>query len=71
MMLEQAGLGKQNRDGMDPEMEEALNLWHSAVLTNGAENNSRCSQALHTGFAVVLCRVRLQRCTSRTALDVC
>ncbi|KAI6649553.1 Tigger transposable element-derived protein 4 [Oopsacas minuta] len=33
--LEQASLGKRKRDGKDPEVEEALNLWFSAVLTKG------------------------------------
>ena len=33
--LEQTGLGKRKRDGKDPEVEEALNLWFSAVLTKG------------------------------------
>ncbi|KAI6654631.1 Tigger transposable element-derived protein 4 [Oopsacas minuta] len=33
--LEQASLGKRKRDRKDPEVEEALNLWFSAVLTKG------------------------------------
>ena len=33
--LEQASLGKRKRDGKDPKVEEALNLWFSAVLTKG------------------------------------
>ena len=33
--LEQAGLGKRKRDGKDPEVEEALNLWFSTIITKG------------------------------------